>query len=56
VKHWISGRLYRWIHGRGAFPYWVRWLYPKAHFCPEMDEMLVLDNVDECYCGYARKP
>lgn len=42
--------LYRWIDNRGFIPRWVRWIFPKAHWCPEMDHLLILDNTDDCFC------
>lgn len=45
--------LYRWIDNRGRIPAWVRWVYPSAHFCPEMDGLLILTEQDKrnnCFC------
>lgn len=50
--------LYRWIDERGRIPRWVRWLWPMAHWCPEMDDLLVVDLEDvcsNCFCGIAEK-
>lgn len=50
--------LYRRIDRRGSIPRWVRWLWPKAHWCPEMDYLLVIgDDHDweDCFCGHARR-
>ncbi len=52
MKRW----LYRWIEWREYIPRWVRWIYRKAHWCPEMDEMLILDNAIDCFCGYSDQP
>lgn len=43
--------LYRRIDRRGRLPRWVRWIWARAHWCPEMDELLVIDNWEDCYCG-----
>lgn len=32
--------LYRWLDNRGRLPWIIRKLYPKAHFCPELDGLL----------------
>jgi hypothetical protein len=48
----VKSMLYRWVDKRNSIPFWVRWLFPKAHWCPEMDELLILDNVTDCFCGY----
>lgn len=52
-------RLYRWIDRRGRIPRWVKWIWKWAHWCPEMDELLVVDNVGDCFCevcgDYRRK-
>jgi hypothetical protein len=45
------GWLWRWIDRRSRIPWWARLLWPKAHFCPEMDELLVIDNTTDCFCG-----
>lgn len=45
--------LHRWIDRRGRIPAWVRWLWPHAHWCPEMDDLLVIDEwdvVENCFC------
>lgn len=42
-----------WIDNRGRIPAWVRWIYPHAHFCPEMDGLLILteqDRRNNCFC------
>lgn len=43
--------LYRWIDERGRIPRWTRIFWPWAHWCPEMDFLLILDNTDDCFCG-----
>lgn len=50
---WLRRR----IEDRGFIPRWVHWIWPKAHWCPEMDDLLVVDRLDwewNCYCD--RKP
>lgn len=34
----------------------VRWLWPKAHWCPDMDYLLIIDNECDCFCGECRRP
>ena len=49
----VNHLLYRWIDNRGRIPAWVRWVYPHAHFCPEMDGLLILTKQDKrnnCFC------
>ena len=46
----ITDLIYRWIDRRGKIPGWALWFWPKAHWCCEMDDMLVLDNLDSCFC------
>jgi hypothetical protein len=48
--------LYRWIDRRGYIPRWVRWLWPTAHWCLEMDALLIIDNVSDCFCGHCNNP
>ena len=38
--------LYNWIDKRGRIPKWVRWIYPRAHFCCELDYLLVLTDAE----------
>ena len=47
--------LREWIDNRGSIPWLVRLIWPTAHWCPEMDQLLILDYQDavwNCYCGY----
>jgi hypothetical protein len=50
---WAKARIWRWVDRRGRIPFWVFWLWPKAHWCLEMDELLILDNFSDCFCGIA---
>ena len=43
--------LYKRINDRGRIPRWVRWVWRRAHWCPEMDELLIVDNGEDCFCG-----
>ena len=43
--------LYRRIDRRGYIPRWVRWIWKRAHWCPEMDKLLIIDNDGDCFCG-----
>lgn len=47
--------LYNWIDRRGRIPGWVWWLWPLAHWCPEMDALLIVDNHMDCFCGRCGK-
>jgi hypothetical protein len=47
--------LYNWIERRDRIPRWVWLFWPKAHWCPEMDGLLIIDNVDDCYCGRCKR-
>lgn len=53
------GWIWRWLDRRGDIPAWASWLWPRAHFCPEMDDLLVVDDRDvaeNCFCEIARNP
>lgn len=47
--------LYRRIDESGRIPRWVRWIWRSAHWCPEMDDMLIMDNTCDCFCGHAKQ-
>lgn len=52
----LRNLLYRWIDRRGRIPWpWYK-LSKTAHFCPEMDDLLILDNPEDCFCGYVKQP
>lgn len=53
MKRRILWWIYRWIDYRGRIPAVVRWFYPWAHWCPEMDELLIMHNPEDCFCGHA---
>lgn len=49
--------LYNWIDRRNRIPAWVRLVYRYAHWCSEMDGLLILtreDAVRNCFCD--RRP
>lgn len=48
-------RLYHWIDKRGSIPRWVRWIWKDAHWCWDMDGLLILDNPEDCFCGICPK-
>ncbi len=48
--------LYKWIDRRNSIPFWVRWIFPNVHWCPEMDEMLIMGDYGDCYCGAQPPP
>lgn len=50
---WLTDRLYRWIDRRDRIPFWAFWIWPWAHWCPEMDDLLILTREDcgNCFCG-----
>ena len=50
IRRW----LYRWIDERGRIPFWTYWFFPKAHWCPEMDYLLILENTYDCFCWRCR--
>lgn len=52
----MRNRIYDWINKRGSIPWWARIIWRKAHWCPDMDELLILWNVQDCFCGVAPKP
>lgn len=43
--------IWRWLSSLGKIPRWVRWLYPYAHWCIEMDDLLITKNYEDCFCG-----
>ena len=43
--------MYGWIDRRGRIPFWARWIWPRAHWCPEYDYMLWI-AADDCGCGF----
>jgi hypothetical protein len=52
----LRNLLYRWIDRRQRIPWlWFK-LSKTAHFCPEMDDLLILDNPEDCFCGYVKQP
>jgi hypothetical protein len=52
----LRSLLYRWIDRRGWIPWLVFKLSKTAHFCPEMDALLILGNPEDCFCGYVKQP
>lgn len=53
MKRIIIGWIYRWIDRRGRIPMWCQRFWPWAHWCPEMDGLLVLTKSDlelDCFC------
>ena len=52
MRRKLRGLLYRWINWINVIPFWVHWLYPYVHFCPEMDGLLILDDIGNCFCDY----
>lgn len=50
---WLKRWLYDDIDHRGRIPWWVRKFWKGAHWCPEMDELLILWNYHDCFCGHA---
>ena len=53
MKRRLLNWLYRWVDRRGndRIPWWVRRIYKRAHWCPEMDGLLIIDNPEDCFCG-----
>ncbi len=56
MKRCLSTKLYRWIDRRGRIPRWVFWFWRHAHWCPEMDSLLILDNPEDCFCDHCPRP
>lgn len=56
MKRRLCTLLYRWIDRRGRIPRWVFWFWKEAHFCYEMDGLLILDNPEDCFCGWSKQP
>lgn len=50
----ILNFLHRWIEHRRRIPKFVRWYYPDAHFCEEMDMLLIIENSCDCFCGHVK--
>lgn len=55
MRRWAEGVVYHWIDKRGRIPRWARWFWPWAHFCCEMDDLLILGNTFDCFCGYCKR-
>ena len=53
-KRWQHG-IYHWIDRRGSIPSWMRLVWRKAHWCPDMDGLLILGNTMDCFCGHVKK-
>lgn len=56
MDSYLGGILYRWVDRRGKVPRWVRWLWPRTHFCPDWDFLLLTDgdpDLECCTCGFA---
>jgi hypothetical protein len=51
MKRRLLNWLYQRISERGYIPQWVFWIWKDAHWCSEMDDMLILDNPYDCFCG-----
>lgn len=47
--------LWDWLDRRGRIPFFVRWVFPRAHFCSEMDGLLILDDEHNCFCDVCNK-
>jgi hypothetical protein len=55
MKRRLLNWLYRWVDDRGRLPRWVFWIWKDAHWCPEMDGLLIIDNTYDCFCGHAKQ-
>lgn len=54
LRRWIRDRLYRYVDNRNRIPWWVRLTHPYAHWCSEMDDLLILtaqDMLFNCHCS-----
>jgi hypothetical protein len=47
--------VYRYIWDLDRMPRWVVWLYPKGHWCHEMDGLPITNNLEDCFCEVGRK-
>lgn len=56
MKRRLCNLLYHWIDERGRIPRWVRWIWKKAHWCWDMDGLLIMDNPEDCFCGHSIQP
>lgn len=45
-------RFYNKWDDRGTVPKWAAFFWPWTHYCPDMDEMLIVDNLTDCFCGH----
>ena len=51
-------RLWLWCDKIGRIPWFVRVLWPTAHWCPEFDDLLVEETMGEfkfCQCQYFKE-
>ncbi len=48
--HRLRLRIYDWIDERGRVPRWAGWIWRDAHWCSEMDYLLILWNTWDCCC------
>ena len=47
--------IYDWIDRRGQIPFWATRVWKYAHWCPDMDGLLILWTIDNCFCGVVPK-
>lgn len=55
MKRRLLSWLYHRIDERGRIPRWVRLIWRSAHWCWDMDGLLILDNTYDCFCGHAKQ-
>lgn len=55
MKVWMPPALYSWIDNRGDFPIYLRKIWPFLHFCDGMDGLLIVGDVENCFCGLFEK-
>ena len=51
IRKRIEDYLYVKWDRQGRYPTWATIFYPYIHFCPEMDDLLVIDP-ESCFCGH----
>ena len=53
---WLSptycNKIYNYYDDRGKLHFFTRWFFPYAHYCEEMDGLLILDNIVDCFCEF----
>lgn len=56
LRRWFEKKIWHRCQNTGKISFWVRMLYRKAHYCPEMDDLFCLKEGDDCFCGIMEPP